>query len=605
MSDTATTLPRWDTDIVYPGLDSPAYLSDRAAVVTDLDALAALFDEHGVDRRGHAPLDITLAAAFDEVFAALNALLVRFSTLRTYIYCHTTTNSRDDLAQAALSGLLRDQARLSQLMTRLTAWIGSLNVDALVQLSAMATTHQHWLARAHKEAQHQMSPAEEALAAELDLSGGGAWGRLHSNLTSQIRVPITLDGTPQQLPMSAIRNLAFNADRSVRAAAHDAEIAAWQAAALPLSAALNGVKGHVTTLAKRRGYDTPLDAALFANDIDQTVLDAMMTAAHESFPDFRHYMRAKAQLLGQQQLAWYDLFAPVGSSSRSWAWPDAEQFVVTQFARFSPRMSAFAARAFAERWVDAGPREGKVGGAFCARLRADESRILMNYEPTIDKVMTLAHELGHGYHNLNLSRQTMLNQQTPMTLAETASIFCETIIRHAAMDGANREEQIEILDASIQNACQVVVDISSRFLFEQSVFAARAERELSIDEFCNLMRDAQRATYGDAVDDATLHQYMWAVKGHYYSSGLSFYNYPYMFGLLFGLGLYAIYLRDPEPFLARYDELLGATGLADAVTLAEQMGFDLRSPDFWRGSLDIVRADINRFVALADGAASG
>jgi oligoendopeptidase F len=251
---------------------------------------------------------------------------------------------------------------------------------------------------------------------------------------------------------------------------------------------------------------------------------------------------------------------------------------VAQFTRYSPRMGDFAARAFRERWIDAEPRTGKVGGAFCMSLRRDESRILLNHDPTADSMFTLAHELGHGYHNLNLAQQTMLNRDTPMTLAETASIFCETIVRNAALQDASRDETLEILEAFLSGACQVVVDITSRFLFETALFEQRATRDLSVAELCVLMIDAQKQTYGDALDEQTLHPFMWAVKGHYYSSGFSFYNYPYMFGLLFGLGLYAAYQRAPDTFQVRYDDLLASTGLASPLELAARMEIDLRSP---------------------------
>lgn len=397
-----------------------------------------------------------------------------------------------------------------------------------------------------------------------------------------------------------MRNLARDPDREVRRRAYEAELAAWERAALPIAAALNSIKGQVLTLNRRRGWASPLDASLFDNGIDRATLDAMMTAAREFFPDFRRYLRAKARLLGVERLAWYDLFAPVGASGRNWQFSDAEAFIVTQFARYSQRLGAFAARAFRERWIDAEPRAGKVGGAFCMPLRRDKSRILVNHNSSADSVFTLAHELGHGYHNLNLAQQTMLNRDTPMTLAETASIFCETIVRNAALQDATREETLEILEAFLSGACQVVVDITARFIFETALFEQRTVRELSVSELCALMTDAQKQTYGDVLDERTLHPFMWAVKGHYYSSGFSFYNYPYMFGLLFGLGLYAEYQRAPEAFQARYDNLLASTGLASPIDLAAQLGFDLRAPAFWRASLNVIRNDIDRFEALVD-----
>jgi oligoendopeptidase F len=238
-------------------------------------------------------------------------------------------------------------------------------------------------------------------------------------------------------------------------------------------------------------------------------------------------------------------------------------------------------------------------------LQKDESRVLSNYMPTYDGVSTLAHELGHAYHNFNLAERTPLQRDTPMVLAETASIFCETIIRHAALSRADVQEQIAILESSIQGSCQVVVDITSRFLFESAVLERRKQRELSVDELNNLMLDTQRETYGAGLDQNVLHPYMWAAKGHYYSTGRGFYNYPYMFGLLFGLGLYARYQSDPESFKTGYDELLSSTGLADVATLAQRFGIEIRKPDFWRSSLDILRKDIDQFEQLVASSADG
>ena len=602
MATETGALPRWNMAVVYPGLDSPEFERGFDEALHMLNETVALFDRLGIDKRAPAALDDATVAAFEQVAGALEGLLERVTTLRAYIYSFVSTDSRDNLAQAKYSVFRQESVKLSQLSTRFTAWVGSLDVEALIERSAVAREHAYMLRRAQQEAQHLMSPAEEALAAELDVTGGSAWARLHSNITSQLLVPVEVDGETKELPMSQVRNLAYEPDRALRRRAYEAEIAAWEKVALPLASALNSIKGQVSVLAARRGWGSPLDAALFDNNIDRETLDAMLGAAREFFPDFRRYLRAKARLLELERLAWYDLFAPVGGSGRSWAYDEAAEFIVAQFGRYSQRLSDFAARAFRESWIDAEPRAGKVGGAFCMYLRRDESRILTNYKPSIESVLTLAHELGHGYHNLNLSRQTQLNRDTPMTLAETASIFCETVIRHAALEGAGREEQLEILEAAIQGACQVVVDISSRFLFESAVFEGRQRRELSVPELNELMLDAQRQTYGDGLDEQVLHPYMWAVKGHYYSTGRSFYNFPYMFGLLFGLGLYAIYRRDPEPFREGYDELLASTGQADAATLAQRMGIDIRSSDFWRASLAIIRDDIDRFEALASGA---
>jgi pepF/M3 family oligoendopeptidase len=593
------TLPHWDLSDIYPGLDSPEFTAGFQHFVAEVEALTSLFDTLGIDRRADLAVDPTTIGSFEQIIARVNELLEQQSTLSAYIYSFVSTDATNNQAQAAMSELQQQSARMEKLFVRLVAWLGSLDVETLIARSPLAANHTFMLRKARVQAEHQMSPAEEALAADLKLTGGSAWSRFYSNYTAQIMVNVEINGTARELPMPAVRNLAFEADVATRRAGYEAEIAAWEKHARPIASALNAIKGEVNTLNRRRNWASPLDAALFNNNIDRDTLDAMMAAARESFPDFRRYLRAKAVALGAAPgsgLPWYDLFAPVGTGGRAWSYEEGSRFIVEQFGTFSPKMAQLAERAFSQGWIDAEPRPGKVGGAFCMGVRPGESRILSNFQPSIGQVGTLAHELGHAYHNLNLGQRTVLQRSTPMTLAETASIFCETIVSQAALHVVEPEEQLSILEASLQDACQVVVDITSRFLFEQQLFDQRQQRELSPDELCTLMLEAQQATYGDGIDQTILHPYMWAVKGHYYGS--SFYNYPYMFGLLFGLGLFARYQAEPHSFQAGYDDLLSSTGMGDAAELAERYGINIRDIGFWRASFDVIRSDIDRFESL-------
>ena len=587
----SSVLPRWDMEVVFPSLSSQEFHSACSEIGCGIDSLEQLFHHYGIDKGSQHGIDV-----FDEVVTAFNSLATRIRTVNAYIGAFTTTDSRDELAAAKDSEVDSLQVRFRKLGKRLTAWVGGLDLDKLIASSEIAKAHEYPLVKAKISATHMMRSGEEMLASELEITGMAAWSKLHGNIVSQTVAPIELDGESQSLPMSVVRTLAYDADRERRQAAHNAELAAWKSVEVPLCAAMNSIKGEVITLCKHRKWGEPLDEALHNSNIDRETLDAMMTAARESFPVFRRYLRAKARALGVEKLAFYDIFAPLGESQQQWEYDEACLFVVEQFHGYSDKLGQFAARAFRENWIDAGPRAGKTDGAFCMALRADESRILMNYKPAFGSVSTLAHELGHAYHNVCLAKRTPLQRATPMTLAETASIFCETLIRQAVLKEGTPAEQLAVLEASLQGSCQVVVDIMSRFLFEQEVFNLRKKRELSPREMCELMRRSQIDTYGDGLDESALHPYMWAAKGHYY--GRSFYNYPYMFGLLFGLGLYTVYQRDPEPFKARYDDLLSATGLADAATLGRRFRIDIRSPDFWRASLDQIRGDVDRFEAL-------
>ena len=413
-------LPHWDMTSIFPSLQSPEFAEGFQAVIDKINAMSDLFDKYQVARREPAPLDDETTRAVEDVIGHYNAVSEAVSTLTAYIHCFVTTNSRDNLAQARLSELQGHTVKLSQLGTRFTAWIGSLDVEELIDRSEIARAHAFALRQAKVRATHLMSPPEELLAAELNLSGGAPWAKLHTNITSQLSVPLEVDGKTQELPMSMVRNLAYEADREVRRKAYEAELKAWEKAAVPLAGALNSIKGQVNTLSKRRGWESALDASLFDSNIDRETLDAMMQAARESFPDFRRYFKTKARALGLDALTWYDIFAPVGEGSKVWQYSDAEDFIIKQFGTFSQSMSDMAARAFHENWIDAEPRSGKRDGAFCILLRGAELRVLANYKAAYGGVRTLAHELGHAYHNVQRAPRTAMQRSTPMTLAETA-----------------------------------------------------------------------------------------------------------------------------------------------------------------------------------------
>ena len=370
---------------------------------------------------------------------------------------------------------------------------------------------------------------------------------------------------------------------------------------IPIAAALNGVKGFASILDKRRSYGSNVEHAAQLSRVSLETVEALTGTIESNLPLFRRYLHAKAKLLGVGKCAFFDLFAPVGSTERSFTFEQARQFIVDQFSAFSEELGAFADDACRQNWLDAEPRAGKTGGAYCQSMPlAEESRILLNFDGTFDSLFTMAHELGHGYHGLVMRGIPHLNREYPMTLAETASIFCETIVFNGAVKSAAPTERLGILETYIQGATQVTVDILSRFKFESAVFERRAAGELSAEEFCALMLEAQRTTYGDGLDDELLHPYMWAVKPHYYSPDYSFYNYPYAFGLLFGLGLYSQYGEDPEGFPARYRALLEMTGRATANEVTRQAGFDIEDRTFWQSGIDLIGERIEEFERLVE-----
>ena len=300
--------------------------------------------------------------------------------------------------------------------------------------------------------------------------------------------------------------------------------------------------------------------------------------------------------------AWWDLFAPSGAVGTTYDWAQTRTLVLETFGSFSPRLRTLAERAFERRWIDAEPRRGKSGGAYCSSVPAlEESRVLTNFDGSLEQVSTVAHELGHAFHNDCFFRagKTELQQTTPMTLAETASIMCESIVSGALLARAKgKAEQLAVLETALVNDSQIVVDIYSRYLFEKEVMERREKAELSADDLCDIMDRAQAAAYGDGLDGKFRHPYMWTWKSHYYDPVLDFYNFPYTFGLLFSNGLSAIHVRRGAAFVPDYETLLASTGEASAADLAVRFGIDIRSRAFWDGSFDVIRQRIDRYCTL-------
>lgn len=603
MSQTAS-LPHWQLTSIFPGLDAPAYAQAKAELRERVEALRSAMDARGGGAaREPLPTHSEQVATFDALLDQLNDLYVRFATLRAFLVGFIATDAFNDRAQAEASSLQPLGSELSFLSTRFTAWVGALDAERLLKGSERARAHAYFVRRSKEEAAHLMGSEAEELAAALHPSSGGAWAKLHGDLISRETLRVTLPGRGEaELPLTELRNLQSDPDPEVRRSAFEAELELLERNAVPFAAALNSIKGQVNELTRRRGWASALDEAIFENRISARSLAAMQGACEAHFPLFRRYLAAKAKFLGQETLAWYDLLAPVGvGAPRRFSWDEAQAFVVEAFGSYSAALAAFAQRSFDEHWHDVPPRKGKRNGAFCMGVPGvQESRLLHNFGGNLDDVFTLAHELGHAYHNACAYAygRTELQSDTPMTLAETASIFCETIVVNALLTRADDRERLAILEQDLLGSTQLVLDIHSRFLFERAVFERRRERELSVAELNELMLEAQAATYGDALDESARHPLMWAHKGHYYSVGRSFYNFPYTFGYLFGLGLYAQYQDQPEGWHERYDALLAATGMEDANTLAARFGIDLESGAFWEASLKVAEARVREYEAL-------
>ncbi len=594
--------PRWDLNGLFPALDDRRFRAAMEEVTAGIDRMVARYDELGIDADAPHLAPEEAAAHAASIIEATNALQSTIRPVTAYLHARITTDAFDDEAAAANGSLQTALVPLAALAPRWEGWLRTQEPGRFASLLPITDDHRHALDRAAAGAAHRMSAPEEHLAAELRPSGSAAWAKLHRDVTAGILVAADLPDGTVTLPMSAIRGLATHADADVRRRAYDAELAAWRAHEVPLAAALNGAIGERVVLNRRRGWGSDLDAALFANAVDRATLDAMHEAVGDALPHFRRYLRAKAAALGRpgRALPWPDLLAPVGAQGGRLPWDVAVARVRDAFAGYAPSLRDLADRAVSEAWIDAEARPGKVDGAYCLSVRPGESRVLMNFDGSTKSVQTLAHELGHAFHGLQLAERTPLQKATPMALAETASIFCETLLLDSLLRSVPADDpaaRLAILDTDLQGATQIVVDIHSRFLFESALGQRRRARSLTPTELCDLMLDAQGTAYADGLDPEVRHPYMWAVKGHYFTP---FYNWPYTFGLLFGLGLFARYRDDADRFRRGYDDLLSRTGMADAVALAAAFGIDLHQPTFWAASLEVIRARVDDYVALVE-----
>ena len=579
----------WDLSVLYADFDDPR-------IEADFSALKALCEKAQGLMTGEP------GAALEKMTDAMEEITRLISALSSFASLTLATDANNERAQQLMDRLMMFSVQLSLLSSAFTRYIGGVeNLEALMEKSEKLRAVSFYLRKSKEDARHLMDPAIEEWMLKMSLTGGEAFSTLRDKLDATLMV----DYKGEQLPLAAIRSKAYDPDPQVRKDAYEAELAAYPKIEIPMAACLNGIKGEALTAIQATHFDSVLDQTLFHSNMDRETLDAMLTAIREALPVFRKYLRKKGEILGHANgLPFYDLFAPIapaGYVPRAYTIEEARAKLIDEMSKFSPDMGAFIDHAFASRWIDVYPREGKGGGAFCAGLHhQDQSRVLTNFAGSFSDVSTLAHELGHAWHNRCMARLPACMTDAPMPLAETASIFNETLLANAAMAQAGKEERFSLLEGNLMEATQTIVDIYSRYLFESAVIEKRKERTLSVAELKQLMLDAQEESYGDGLDPDIRHPYMWACKSHYYIPGLAFYNFPYAFGQLFGAGVFARYQKEGADFVPKYNQLLRSCGSGMVADVAASVGIDVRSVDFWRASLRVYEREIEEFIALAD-----
>lgn len=576
----------WNLDDLYKGFDSE--------FEKDVNIIKELVDQ-----------SITLAPVLKDG-ASLAKWLHHEQTLSTlimntsaYVSLVRSVDSTNAKASSINGQLMAIYSKLSVPNAQFNHFIAanSDNLETWMNEYEIIKEHEFILRNIIKGASHNLNEAVEEAISKLSINAGSNWSALHSHLTSNT----TIQFQGETHTLTSLRNLAYSDNAQLRKEAYQAELEISEKIEDPIAFALNSIKGQVNEVSRLRNYESPLDHTLEQSHMSKETLDALMSAIEKYTPEFRRYLKHKAKLLGHDNgLPFYDLFAPFESEvQKSYTIEESKTFIVDSFRDFSDDLADMTQTAYENGWVDFLPKEGKRGGAFCMNLpHIKQSRIMTNFDGSTSAVITMAHELGHAYHGFRTENLSILNTDYSMPVAETASTFCENIVLNAALKVSSPEEKLILLENSLQDSTQIIVDIASRYKFESEVFKRRETEFLFANDLKDIMLQAQRDTYGDGLSSDTLHPYMWLNKGHYYSPGLSFYNFPYAYGGLFALGLYAKFESEGKDFVKQYDDLLTATTTMNCEDVGKLAGIDVQDIAFWESSLDQIVKRIDDFISL-------
>ncbi|ERJ12145.1 M3 family oligoendopeptidase [Haloplasma contractile] len=584
----------WSLDELYSSFKGDDFLSDLELLDIKIEELNTWADINLVDT-------LNAASKLEQYISMIQDYFKVSSRLGAFARLTNSADSKQEDAKKYMGILEKKSTRLTKVFVQISNWVSSIDhLEMVIESSPVLKEHHFYLQEIVRKNKYMLSEKEEVIISKMKMTSSSAWSKFKNQVASNHTVDIELDGKKETLGINKIKNLYSSKDGEVRKKAFYAERDSNDRIAESVAASLNGIKGEVLSLCELKGYDSPLHKTLEDSRMDEKTLNTMLKVMSDNLGEFKRYYDKKAKLLGYEgKLPWYDLVAPIGDKDMEFTYSEARDFIVKQFSSFSEELGNMAVEAFDDRWIDAEVRDGKRGGAFCSNLHCiKQSRILSSFGGSFKNVSTLAHELGHAYHGHVLQKESALNASYPMPLAETASIFAENIVRNAALKQADDEEALVILGTELTNCSAVIVDIYSRFLFEKEVFNKREEGDIPLEEIKNLMVGAQKEAYGEGIDEETFDYYAWIHKPHYYYAGRNFYNFPYAFGLLFAKGLYAMYLKEGEAFINKYNEVLKLTGQANVYDVAKSVGIDLHDETFWQGSMDMIKKSIDQFCEI-------
>ena len=594
---------RWDMTSYFPAFNGPEMLAFKKKLSADIAALqkkaAAL-----------PPLSAKTAGAWERLLLAAEEADSRRRHLAVYATCLESAHADNEeyaAESARQDALAAEFSKIGVDMLRAFKGVPDKVFAAFIRREKLRAVA-YALKRTREQARRTMSPAEEKLAADLSVDGFQAWERLYNRisgkLTFEMRWP---GGAAETLPISRWRALLGDADRKVGRAAFEGGSRAWAAIEDPCAAALNALAGTRLTLGRRRGAGDFLDQPLFRSAIKRSTLDAMYEAVRRGLEPVREILRVKAGAMGRGGIAFFEREAPLPlKDAGSYTWEEGSAKVRAAFGRVYPALGAFYADFLAKGRLESEARGGKRPGAFCIYSPyVREPRVFMTFNGSLGDVSTLAHEMGHAWHDHLLGGLRPWVAESPMTLAETASIFAEHLLAEGIQGdpGVPPEQKLLMLDEYLTGAAVTILDITVRFRFERNFHEERRRGEVSAARLKELMAAAQREVFGDALEPGGEDPLFWASKLHFYLAATPFYNYPYTFGFLMARTLFTRFKAEGQAFLPRYEAFLRLTGSDTAEGVARRsLGADIGKPEFWEAAIKSLSGELARYKELLAGA---
>jgi oligoendopeptidase F len=588
----------WDLESIFPGGSSSKELHNfMVKLKEDVKQLYPFVK--GVS----APVDMEGTKAFDGFIAAYASCVERASEAGSFVSCLGAQDQQDKKAVQLSGEVTNLQAQIKSVgaefehLLRTTddrVWKQWMKREEIRELSFV-------LNESREQAREKLNPELESLALELAVDGYHGWGEFYDTIVSHVQIPFEENGTTVMLSAGQAANKLHDSSRQIRESMFHQWEETWTEAEDYCADTLNHLAGFRLKLYDRRGWNGILKEPLSTNRMSQQTLDAMWNVIIDNKPVFVKYLERKAKILGVDKLSWADVEAPIGKVSGKVSYQEAAENIVKQFRTFSPRLAEFTEMAFDNEWIEAEDRPGKRPGGFCTSLSVSkETRIFMTFGGTASNVSTLAHELGHGYHQHLMNDLHVLNQDYAMNVAETASTFAEMIVGDALVKAATEaQEKLALLEEKIQNSIAFFMNIHSRFLFETRFYEKRKNGLVSAQELSQLMEEAQQEAFCGAL--SSYHPHFWAAKLHFYITDVPFYNFPYTFGYMFSTGLYVRAQQEGASFADKYDRLLQDTGMMTVEELASKhLSVDLSGPEFWQSAIDLCVADVNEFMEMTN-----